>query len=117
MKAAIDLLAMADTRKIAILGDMFELGSREHALHQEVGDYAASKGLDVLVCVGKLSLHMYEGAAEAAGKSHQLQLFYYASREALIGALPVILYDNDTILVKASHGMGFDQVVKALLKE
>ncbi len=112
MKAAIDLLNMADTRRVAILGDMGELGERELALHREVGRYAASSGLEVLVCVGKLSRQMYEGAAEAFTGT----LLYYETREALIEALPSIVKKNDTILVKASHFMEFDHIVKALLK-
>ncbi|HKL79337.1 MAG TPA: UDP-N-acetylmuramoyl-tripeptide--D-alanyl-D-alanine ligase, partial [Mobilitalea sp.] len=110
MKAAIDLLNMADTRKVAILGDMFELGTNEKALHKDVGIYAAKSRPEVLVCVGRLSSNMYDGAAETGHPN----LFYYETREELIKALPTILKDNDTILVKASHGMGFENVVKAL---
>jgi UDP-N-acetylmuramoyl-tripeptide--D-alanyl-D-alanine ligase len=122
MKAAIDLLTKADTRKVAILGDMFELGSRENALHKEIGSYAASKELDLLVCTGRLSGYMYEGALEAlkelpadTGKgASSLKVIYFETRDALIEKLPGILQENDTILVKASHGMGFEHVVNAL---
>ena len=62
MKAAIDLLSMANSRTVAILGDMFELGSNENTLHYEVGAYAAEKGIDVILCIGNLSRNMYEGA-------------------------------------------------------
>jgi UDP-N-acetylmuramoyl-tripeptide--D-alanyl-D-alanine ligase len=112
MKAAIDLLSMADTRKVAILGDMFELGTTEAELHREVGEYAVSKHLDVLVCTGKLSRYMYEGAVELKSACRVL---YYETRDELIAALSDIVNQNDTILVKASHGMGFDEVVKALV--
>lgn len=120
MMAAVDLLDMADTRKVAILGDMFELGSTENALHKEVGAYAAAK-TDVLVCVGNLSSHMYDGAREylkemqvKSSKAIEHRLLYFKTREALIDELPEIINDNDTILVKASHGMGFDHIVKVL---
>jgi UDP-N-acetylmuramoyl-tripeptide--D-alanyl-D-alanine ligase len=115
MKAAIDLLTIADTRKVAILGDMFELGSNEKALHKEVGAYAASKRLDVLICVGSLSKEMYGGALEVIEKHPGTALIYFEKRDVLIQALPDLIKENDTILVKASHGMGFDNVVKALL--
>jgi UDP-N-acetylmuramoyl-tripeptide--D-alanyl-D-alanine ligase len=112
MKAAIDLLNIANTNKVAILGDMFELGSRSEELHKEVGAYVASGKVDVLVCVGKLSSNMYDGAAGIfKGK-----LVYFETRDELIEALPTIVKENDTILVKASHGMEFENVVKALLK-
>ena len=110
MKAALDLLSMADTNKVAILGDMFELGTSEDALHKEVGQYAALKNLDVLVCVGKLASFIYDGAVD----KFKGTLLYFETREELIDALPSIVEENDTILVKASHGMGFDNVVKAL---
>lgn len=110
MKAAIDLLCKADTRKVAVLGDMFELGSTEKELHEEVGVYASNSDIDVLVCVGNLSLNMYEGARN----KHKGELLYYATRDELLAALPGIVKLNDTILVKASHGMGFEHVVKEL---
>lgn len=122
MKAAIDLLHLADTKKTAILGDMGELGSNEKDLHKEVGEYAAGSGIDTLICVGKLSLHMYEGALKTlekrntspGGPSH-CNVKYYETRDELIEALPFIMKKNDTILVKASHFMGFESIVKALL--
>ena len=116
MKSAIDLLAMADTRKVAILGDMFELGSTEKDLHKEVGTYAASGHIDVLICIGKLSLSMYEGASETFKQAHSsFELKYFPTRDELMNALPNLLNEKDTILVKASHGMEFDYVVKALI--
>ncbi len=116
MKAAIDLLHMADTRKVAILGDMFELGNTEKELHRGIGIYAASGKVDVLLCVGALSLSMYEGAGSVKQANPAApQLKYFETREALIEALPEILKQDDTILVKASHGMGFEKVVQALL--
>ncbi|MDF2844112.1 MAG: hypothetical protein K0R00_2538 [Herbinix sp.] len=110
MKAAIDLLCKADTRKVAILGDMFELGSSENDLHSNVGTYASQSDLDVLVCVGLLSKHMFD----AAITNKDIICYYYETRDSLLAAIPSILKQNDTILVKASHGMGFDHIVKAL---
>ena len=116
MRAAIDLLHKADTRKVAILGDMFELGNTEKELHKGVGTYAADHNVDVLLCAGSLSLNMYEGALSVKQEAcSSLELYYFETREKLIEALPQILQKDDTILVKASHGMGFEHVVKALL--
>jgi UDP-N-acetylmuramoyl-tripeptide--D-alanyl-D-alanine ligase len=123
MKAALDLLCMADTNRVAILGDMGELGETEQALHKEVGAYAAAKDINVLVCVGKLSSNMYDGASEiydrksdqSKGQLSDSEILYFETREELIEALPSIIKKDDTILVKASHFMGFENVVKALL--
>ena len=112
MKAAIDLLSMADTNKVAILGDMGELGTKENALHKEVGSYAATAKIDVLICVGKRSIHMHQGAAISGFDG---DLFYYETREELLAALPSLIKKQDTILVKASHSMGFENIVKTLM--
>lgn len=115
MKAAIDLLSMADTRKVAILGDMGELGSDELKLHNDIGKYAMSKNIDLLLCVGKLSSHMYSGACESLNDPSG-RLYYFETRDELIKSLPNVLKDGDTVLIKASHFMGFDAVVNELLK-
>ena len=107
MKAAIDLLATAPGRKVAILGDMFELGENERAMHREVGQYAAEKGIDLILCVGGLSSEMYEGAAEKGGEAR-----HFETREALEAVLQDLLQPGDTVLVKASHSMAFENIVQ-----
>ena len=107
MKAAIDLLATAPGRKVAILGDMFELGENERAMHREVGQYAAEKGIDLILCVGELSSEMYEGAAEKGGEARHFEI-----REALEAVLQDLLQPGDTVLVKASHSMAFENIVQ-----
>lgn len=113
MKAAIDLLDMADTRKVAILGDMGELGKSENQLHKEIGEYIASKNIDIIICVGKLSRHLYDGAKELLSDNSET-LFHFDTQQELIIALPELLIKGDTILVKASHFMGFDNIVNLL---
>ena len=120
MKGALELLSTALSRKVAILGDMFELGSNEIALHEEIGRYAYGKA-DVLLCVGRLSQYMYEAAKKQAESSSEqnagmMELHYYATRDALESDLANILHDGDTVLVKASHGMALEHVVEFLTK-
>ena len=119
MKAAIDLLQMADTEKTAILGDMFELGTDSDALHAEVGTYAARAGIDRIYCVGENAKHIYEAALAAAGV-HQT-ITYFADRKQLEEALRserdnMIPWGN-TILLKASHGMQFAELIQQSLFE
>jgi len=52
MKSSLDVLAFADTRTVAILGDMGELGADEKKMHAEVGSYAVKKGISLLICIG-----------------------------------------------------------------
>lgn len=127
MKAALELLKTATGRKVAVMGDMFELGENSDAMHAEVGTYAVEQGIDVVCCVGENSRHMYEAAMAAVvvdtistgDKNGEVtepnsSIYYFATREDLLGKLSDILQPGDTILVKASHGMGFDKVVEIL---
>lgn len=110
MKAAIDLLSMALGRKVAVLGDMFELGEKEEELHREIGAYVAEKAVDVLICAGELSRFMYE---EAVKKSSG-EVYYFKTRDEMMTYLKEILKPGDNILIKASHGMQFEKVVEFL---
>lgn len=116
MKAALDLLAIALGRKVAILGDMFELGEKEKELHAEVGAYALQKGIDVLLCTGELSKYMYESALKQQKITalRQTEIYYFKTRDEMLAELKNILKSGDNILIKASHGMQFEQVVEHL---
>lgn len=111
MMAAIDILATAQTRKVAVLGDMFELGTNEKELHYDTGVHAAKKNIDVICCIGNLSKHTYEGASTFAQNSIVL---YFESKEDFLSKLNQVIQKNDTILVKASNGMHFAQIVSTL---
>ena len=111
MKASIDVLATAEGRKIAVLGDMGELGENEKKLHYEVGEYLAKKEIDILFCAGELS----EEIAKAAQKeSKTCEVYYFKTRDALLEQLLPFLKKGDTVLVKASHFMEYPKMVKAL---
>lgn len=117
MKAAIDMLSLALGRKAALLGDMLELGDEKEKLHAQVGAYAAEQRIDVIVCVGELSRHMYEAAracAERGADGYQPDIFYFASRDEMLKELLGILQKGDAVLVKASHAIGFEKVVEWL---
>ena len=119
MKAALDLLHMTElsevfedaARKVAVPGDMFELGTDEAALHREVGVYAAKKQIDVLVCVGNLCKYMYEGAQAVRSVTN---CYYFEDKEALEAQMDTVIQDGDLVLVKASHGMHFEELIKML---
>lgn len=116
MRAAIDLLCSANTGKTAILGDMFELGENTAALHEKVGAYAAEKGLDRIVCIGELAEHIYRGARQAAQRDRKTAagIYYFETKEEFFHKMSDVLQKGDTVLVKASHGMAFEDIVKKL---
>ena len=122
MKAAIDLLAMADTLKVAILGDMFELGEDSHTLHGEIGAYAAEAGIDRIYCVGVEAEYMYQAACGRSGQrdssgNGSVQTVYFPAKEDLLQVLEKertqYVPKGSTVLVKASHGMEFTEIVEA----
>lgn len=116
MCAALDLLSMALTRKVAVMGDMFELGEKEREMHAEVGGYAVEKGIDIVICIGGISKYMYEGACQKAQEngSSKENIYYFAEKKDFLGKRKELLCKGDTILVKASHGMAFEEIVKAV---
>ncbi|MDO4489976.1 MAG: UDP-N-acetylmuramoyl-tripeptide--D-alanyl-D-alanine ligase [Lachnospiraceae bacterium] len=111
MKASLQALQAAEGRKVAVLGDMGELGADEKALHKEVGVYAAGLDLDLICCVGPLMENLAEGVRETAP---ELQVRHYSSKEELIKELSGLLKRGDTILVKASHYMEFPELVEMI---
>ena len=113
MKASLDVLHDGEGRRVAILGDMGELGENEISLHEEVGEHAAKCGIDVCICVGELSSHIAEAARKA---DPDFEVHYEKDRESLLKNLGGYVHKGDTILVKASHFMKFEEVVDALEK-
>jgi UDP-N-acetylmuramoyl-tripeptide--D-alanyl-D-alanine ligase len=115
MRAAIDELAACAPpwgvsphggRRVAVLGDMLELGPQGVALHREIGAHAGRAGVDLLVTVGPLAAEM---AAEFGGESRTL-----ADAAAAAETVPAMLASGDTVLLKASRGVGLERVAAAL---
>ncbi len=117
MKASLGILGTLPGRRVAILGDMGELGENTEVLHREVGAYAGKLRLDLLCTVGTLSRKLAEAAAE---ENPELFVRSYDRVEELLDALQdqtaeqPLLQKNDTVLVKASHFMNFGRIVEAL---
>lgn len=111
MKASLDVLSKAGGRKIAVLGDMGELGEDEQQLHYEVGTYAGTLPIDLLFCVGTLSGKLAEGAKK---QNPALTVKHYGTREEMTEELLATVKEGDAVLVKASHFMEFPKVVAAL---
>ena len=109
--AAIDSLKMLPGRCVCILGDMLELGENTAALHAQVGGHAAQSGVDLVLAVGALSRNTYEGALAAGGKA-----IWFETKAALIDRLSELLQPGDSVLVKASHSMAFEEITQKLLE-
>lgn len=101
MKASIDIALSRKGRRVVILGDMYELGENSREYHQSVGAHAAAS--DLVIAVGKLGQDIYEAAVKNGAHA-----FWFEDRDSMHKALPKLLEDGDTVLVKASHGMRLD---------
>lgn len=113
MRGALDTLAAfpGEGRRIAILGDMYELGSMEEEGHREVGRYAAGiENLSALWTVGPKACWI----EEEGRKGHIPDVKHFDTVEELIEALPAMVQEKDIIIVKASNGMHLNRVVEAL---
>lgn len=111
MEASLKVLNSANGRKVAVLGDMFELGSNEIQLHKQVGTIAASLDLDVLICIGKLAAHIAEEA-----QMNMNNVLYFETKDEFLEQMWDIIKEGDTVLFKASNGMKFNALVN-LIKE
>ena len=113
MKASLDVLSKAGGRTVAILGDMFELGPKEHEMHRETGAFAADAGIDELICIGSLAEDIARGAI---GVNPEMHVHYYETKAEFLENIDPLINTNDTILVKASHAMEFPEIVDVLKK-
>lgn len=112
MKAALDLLESVEgKRKVAVLGDMLEMGEYGLPAHREVGRYAAAKA-DLLLCSGDLSREIKAGFdAETSGRK---DASWFPDKSLLQARMLEVVGEGDVVLVKASRAMGFESVVAAL---
>jgi len=108
MRAALDDLAVsAAGRKVAVVGDMLELGPDEAAYHEEVGRTASESGVRLLVTVGPRAERV---GATFRGGEHR----HATDARAAAQLVPDLLEPGDTVLVKGSRGVGLEAVVQAL---
>lgn len=111
MCAMLDVLDFAITRKVAVLGDMGELGAEQKAMHASVGEHLKKLHIDVVITIGTLSEAIHEAAKEA---SPWTQCLHFADMDSFLAKCGDILKDGDSILVKASHSMEFGRIIRAL---
>jgi len=99
-------------RKVAVLGNMFELGARAKPGHREVGALAAGLGTDCLLTVGDLAAEIAAGAL-GAGMPGQ-RIFRCQDNAGALEILDQLLQEGDVVLVKGSRGMQMEQIVRYL---
>lgn len=116
MKAALDVLGeMSSSRKIAVLGDMLELGDWSERAHMETGIQAARKEPDYIITVGNEADNIISGAVNAGFDPNRTA--YFKNNIEAIEYIKELVQTGDAILVKGSRGMKMEEIVHALTEE
>ena len=97
-------------RRVAVLGDMLELGERARELHADLGRKVASCNIDVLWCVGPLS----RSTANAAIKAGVKEVFWSENVSDAVESMPFLPRSRDVVLFKASRGVRLERVYDAV---
>ena len=114
MKASLSVLCGTPGRKVAVLGNMAELGENGPQYHREIGAFASSLPLSAVVTVGDLAKGISD---EILRSGAPVSVYHEDSTEAAAECLRGILQKGDTLLVKASRSMAFEKITEALRKK
>ena len=110
VSAALEVLARTECeRRVAVLGDMGELGDLTEQAHFNAGALAAMLGIDFVVAIGSKAVKIADGAAMGGA-----EVLHFSTREEAMPTLREQLQPHTTMLIKASHAMHFEEIVKEL---
>ncbi len=112
MKAALNILGRYKERRVAILGDMFEMGNLTEYGHRLVGE-SAIDNCDVLVTVGQSSMYINDEAKKLGFNENNIH--HFDTKEEAINEMKNIIVEKDVVLVKASRGMALEKIVESLI--
>lgn len=108
--SGLEILELAAGRKVAILGDILEVGEHGESIHSAVGKEIAKMNVDVFICCGEMSKFIHENILKHSDKTS----IYYKDKEMMHNSLKELIKDGDTVFVKASRGCRFDRTVEFL---
>jgi UDP-N-acetylmuramoyl-tripeptide--D-alanyl-D-alanine ligase len=115
MRAALDVLFnIKGNRKIAVLGDMLGLGNGSRHYHEEIGEYAARKNIDMLITAGSMAAHISDKAKEFMKSGGSV--IHYDDRRSLEAVIGNIIAEGDVILVKGSRATAMENIVEKILE-
>jgi len=115
VNAALKVLSTEKTRKVAILGDILEMGDYASEAHYKLGESVYENKIDLLITVGENAKQIAKGAEEAGLNPDMIKSFN--DTDTAVGEVANYIKDGDSILVKASRGMKFEQIVEAIKNE
>ncbi len=115
MRKAIDTLCLIgrknQRRRVAILGDMLELGEYSGELHYEIGKYLLKKDIDVLIALGKLAKNIYRGFKENRADPDKSQCYYFPEKEGFRSNLKNLVKSRDIVLIKGSRANKMEEII------
>ena len=115
MKSSIELLgSIKDRRRVAILGDMLELGEYSKELHRGLGDVIVHSDIDVLITVGEESLEIEKRVIELG--MNQDDVYHFSKESDSYSFLMKYLNSRDIVLLKGSHGIHLENVVEKIIE-
>jgi len=109
LRVGIDSLSLLKGRRVAILGDMLELGSNSALYHRQMGEYAREAGIELIISCGPLAGDINTGAGDRG--------VYFPTLEDMLGSIETLIRPGDNILIKASNSMHFGDVTAFLLEK
>ena len=113
MKSALELLGKSNNRKIAILGDMLELGEYSEEIHRKIGEDVVNNNIDILIMVGNFSLYIKDEALKKGFNKDNI--YSFEKQEDTYNLLNNILKEGDLVLVKGSHAINLDKLVEEMM--
>jgi len=112
MRAALEVLSKQKGRRIAVLGDMLELGPLSKKEHSDIGRFVASSGIEILITSGDLSKHVFLTASRLVPNS---RYYFFKNKSSVTEKLSSIIKKGDSVLFKASRGMKFEKIAEKFL--
>lgn len=113
MAVALRSLSSLQGRKVALLGDMKELGEKSNELHRDIGLLAGELKIDCIICCGEKAEHIFKGYIASRFEG---QPYHFPFKDILFDRLPGLIRNGDNVLVKASHSMKFEEFIPVLQK-
>jgi len=115
MKAAIEMLSkVKGNKKVAVLGDMLELGEFSETIHRNIAKVVVDNNIDILVTIGEESKYIDDEVMKLGFKNENI--YHFSKENESYTLLDSILNKDDVVLLKGSHGIGLTNVVKYLEK-
>lgn len=112
-KSSLDILRSIEAkRKIAVLGDMKELGDQSKDLHMEVGEYAITSGADVIIALGEESRAIITGAKNVA--KDDKEFYHFDTTDEIVSHIKATQKEGDLYLIKGSHSMHMEKISELL---